>query len=58
MAVNLAVEWKVMTLVLFHHEPRNDDWKLLGKRRSALWHGEQRGPHSLEISAAREWLEL
>jgi len=47
-----------MTLVLFHHEPRNDDWKLLGKRRSALWHGEQRGPHSLEISAAREWLEL
>jgi ribonuclease BN (tRNA processing enzyme) len=58
MAVNLAVEWKVKMLVLFHHEPRYDDRKLFGIRRSAQWHGEQLGSRGLEILTAQEGLEL
>ena len=58
MAVNLAVEWKVKTLVLFHHEPRYDDRMLFGIRRSAQWHGEQLGSRGLEIISAQEGLEL
>jgi phosphoribosyl 1,2-cyclic phosphodiesterase len=58
MAVNLAVEWKVKTLVLFHHEPRYDDRKLFGIGRSAQWHAEQLGSRNLEILTAQEGLEL
>jgi ribonuclease BN (tRNA processing enzyme) len=58
MAVNLAVEWKVKTLVLFHHEPRYDDRKLFGIRRSAMWHSEQLGSRGLDILTAQEGLEL
>lgn len=58
MAVNLAVEWKVKTLVLFHHEPRYGDRKIFGIRRSARWHGEQLGARGLDIVAAQEGLEL
>ncbi|HET6451855.1 MAG TPA: MBL fold metallo-hydrolase [Spirochaetia bacterium] len=58
MAVNLAAEWKVKKLVLFHHEPRYDDRKLFGIRRSAQWHREQLGASSLSIITAHEGLEL
>jgi phosphoribosyl 1,2-cyclic phosphodiesterase len=58
MAVNLASEWKVRKLVLFHHEPRYDDRKIFAIRRSAQWHGEQLGTKDLEIVAAQEGLEL
>ena len=58
MAVNLAAEWNVKTLVLFHHEPRYDDRKLYSIRRSAQWHGEQLGAPGLVILTAHEGLEL
>jgi phosphoribosyl 1,2-cyclic phosphodiesterase len=58
MAVNLAVEWKVKSLVLFHHEPRYDDRKLAGIARSALWHRAQLGTGSLEIRSAQEGMEI
>jgi phosphoribosyl 1,2-cyclic phosphodiesterase len=58
MAVNLAVEWKVKTLVLFHHEPQYDDRKVFGIARSAAWHKQQLGASALEIRAAQEGLEL
>lgn len=58
MAVNLASEWKVRKLVLFHYEPRYDDRKIFGIRRSAQWHGEQLGSKDLEIVAAQEGLEI
>ena len=58
MAVNLAVEWKVKILVLFHHEPQYDDRKLFGIARSAAWHKEQLGTGALEIRTAQEGLEL
>jgi phosphoribosyl 1,2-cyclic phosphodiesterase len=58
MAVNLAMEWKVKTLVLFHHEPRYDDRKLAGIARSAQWHREQLGTGGLDIRSAQEGMEL
>jgi phosphoribosyl 1,2-cyclic phosphodiesterase len=58
MAVNLATEWKVKRLVLFHHEPRYDDRKIFGIARSARWHQEQLGTGALEIRTAQEGLEL
>jgi phosphoribosyl 1,2-cyclic phosphodiesterase len=58
MAVNLAVEWKVKRLVLFHHEPRNDDRKIWDIARSARWHAEQLGTGPLDISTAQEGLEV
>jgi phosphoribosyl 1,2-cyclic phosphodiesterase len=58
MAVNLATEWKVKKLVLFHHEPRYDDRKIFGIARSARWHQEQLGTGALEIRTAQEGLEL
>jgi phosphoribosyl 1,2-cyclic phosphodiesterase len=58
MAANLAVEWKVKTLVLFHHEPRYDDRKISGIARSAQWHRAQLGTGSLDIRSAQEGMEL
>ena len=58
MAVNLATEWKVKKLVLFHHEPRYDDRKIFGIARSARWHQEQLGTGALEIRTAQEGLEM
>ncbi len=58
MAVNLAAEWKVKRLVLFHHEPRYDDRKLWSIARSAQWHAEQLGAETLDIVPAQEGLEI
>jgi phosphoribosyl 1,2-cyclic phosphodiesterase len=58
MAVNLAVEWKVKRLVLFHHEPRYDDRKVFGIARSAQWHKEQLGAPDLDIRSAQEGMEI
>jgi phosphoribosyl 1,2-cyclic phosphodiesterase len=54
MAVNLAVEWKVKNLVLFHHEPRYDDRKVFGIARSAQWHRDQLATGVLNIQTAQE----
>ena len=58
MAVNLAVEWKVKTLVLFHHEPRSDDRKIHGMARRARFHLGQLGAGPLTIHTAQEGMEL
>jgi phosphoribosyl 1,2-cyclic phosphodiesterase len=58
MAVNLAVEWKVKTLVLFHHEPRSDDRKIHGMARRARFHLGQLGAGPLSILTAQEGMEL
>jgi phosphoribosyl 1,2-cyclic phosphodiesterase len=58
MAVNLAVEWNVKRLALFHHEPRYDDRKIFGMLRRAHWHGEQLQAGRLEILTAQEGLEI
>ncbi len=58
MAVNLAMEWQVKNLVLFHHEPRYDDRKVFGILRRARWHLGQLGTAGLTILTAQEGLEL
>jgi phosphoribosyl 1,2-cyclic phosphodiesterase len=58
MAVNLAVEWQVRALVLFHHEPGYDDRKVYGMLRRAQWHYQQLGAPPLTIRTAQEGLEL
>jgi phosphoribosyl 1,2-cyclic phosphodiesterase len=58
MAVNLAVEWKVKRLVLFHHEPRSDDSKIHGMVRRARFHLGQLEAGPLRIHTAQEGLEL
>jgi phosphoribosyl 1,2-cyclic phosphodiesterase len=58
MAVNLAVEWNVKTLVLFHHEPRYDDRKVFGMLRRAHWHLGQLAAEGPRILTAQEGLEL
>jgi len=58
MAVNLATEWKVKKLVLYHFDPRHDDRKIWSIRRAAQWHGEQLGAGGPQILAAQEGLEL
>ena len=57
MAVNLAVEWKVKTLVLFHHEPRSDDRKIHGMARRAQFHLGQLEAGALAILTAQEGME-
>jgi phosphoribosyl 1,2-cyclic phosphodiesterase len=58
MAVNLAVEWQVKKLILFHHEPRYDDRKIFGMLRKAHWHLDQLETQGLTIMTAQEGLEL
>jgi ribonuclease BN (tRNA processing enzyme) len=58
MAVNLAVEWNVKRLVLFHHEPRNDDRKIHGMARRARFHLGQLDAGPLSILTAQEGLEI
>jgi phosphoribosyl 1,2-cyclic phosphodiesterase len=58
MAVNLAAEWKVKRLVLFHHEPRNDDRRIWDIAQSARWHAEQLGAAALDIRTAQEGMEI
>ncbi len=58
MAVNLAVEWNVKRLVLFHHEPRYDDRRIFGMLRKAQWHRGQLAAGDLAIQTAQEGLEL
>jgi phosphoribosyl 1,2-cyclic phosphodiesterase len=58
MAVNLAVEWQVKNLVLFHHEPRYDDRKVFAMLRKAHWHLDQLGAEGLTIRTAQEGMEL
>jgi phosphoribosyl 1,2-cyclic phosphodiesterase len=58
MAVNLAVEWKVRRLVLFHHEPRYDDRKIHGMARRARFHLGQLDAGPLSILTAQEGLEI
>lgn len=58
MAVNLAAEWKVKTLVLFHHEPRYDDRKIHGMARRARFHFGQLEAEPLTILTGQEGLEI
>jgi hypothetical protein len=58
MAVDLASQWKIKTLVLFHHEPMYEDKKILGILRSARWYARHLENSNTRIVLATEGLEL
>jgi phosphoribosyl 1,2-cyclic phosphodiesterase len=58
MAVDLAAQWKIKNLVLFHHEPMYNDKKILGILRSAQWYAKHLENCHTDIHLAVEGLEL
>jgi phosphoribosyl 1,2-cyclic phosphodiesterase len=58
MAVDFAAEWKVKTLVLFHHEPMYNDKKVLGILRSAQWYAKHLENRRTRVILAVEGMEL
>lgn len=54
MAVNCAIRWKVRNLVLTHHEPSYDDFKLMQIYQSAVEHRDQMGSALPNIYLATE----
>ncbi len=56
--VDFALNWRVKKLVLFHHEPTYTDKKIFSLRQSAEWYREYAGSSPVEISIAREGMEL
>ena len=58
MAVDLAAQWKIKTLALFHHEPMYDDKKILGILHSARWYVRHLENSTTQIVLAMEGMEL
>ena len=57
MAVDLAVQWRIKILALFHHEPMYDDKKILGILRSARWYASHLENHDTKVVLAIEGAE-
>lgn len=58
LAADFAASWNIKRLILFHHEPANGDQKVESILKSAAWylsHMEKRG---VEVTLAREGLEI
>ena len=58
MGVDLASDWKVKTLVLFHHEPLYNDRKILSIERTAKWYLERLEYKAVKVVIAMEGMEL
>ncbi|HDQ14907.1 MAG TPA: MBL fold metallo-hydrolase [Sediminispirochaeta sp.] len=58
LAVDFASEWKIKKLVLFHHEPLYNDNKMAAIEKSARWYKSHINQDQLDITIAREGLEL
>ena len=58
MAVDFAAQWKIKTLVLFHHEPMYNDKKVLGILRSAQWYAKHLENQKTEVVLGVEGMEL
>jgi phosphoribosyl 1,2-cyclic phosphodiesterase len=58
MAVDFAAQWKIKTLVLFHHEPMYNDKKVLGILRSAQWYAKHLENQKTEVILGIEGMEL
>jgi len=54
LAVDFALDFKVGTLYLFHHEPDHDDAKLEEIARLAQWYADHKRPGALDVILARE----
>jgi len=57
LAVDFALDFKVKTLYLFHHEPNHDDAKIEEIGRLAQWYADHKNPGSLQVLVAREGRE-
>lgn len=58
LAVDFASEWKIGTLILFHHEPLYNDNKMFSIEKSARWYKSHVDTHDLKILLAQEGLEV
>lgn len=59
MAVDFAANWQIKKLVLFHHEPGYNDWKIYRMLRATKWYVNHLDiQNKPEISLAVEGMEL
>ena len=58
LAVDFAVHWGIKHMVMFHHDPSYDDYKLYGLLQSARWYLEQMNIKGIELTLAYEGLEI
>ncbi|HSV56780.1 MAG TPA: MBL fold metallo-hydrolase, partial [Magnetospirillaceae bacterium] len=55
-AADFASTWGIKRLVLFHHEPANDDVKIQKLFQSAKWYADRLASKGLEVILARDGL--
>ena len=58
MAVDLATQWRIKNLFLFHHEPMYSDKKILGILNSAQWYVNHMEDYRTEVFLAKEGEEI
>lgn len=58
LTVDFALNWRVKQLMLFHHEPTYTDRKIHSLLQTAQWYREYAGTNQLEITIAREGLDI
>jgi phosphoribosyl 1,2-cyclic phosphodiesterase len=58
LAVDIAANWGIKHLVLFHHDPNYDDKKLSQILQSARWYTERMNIKGIKISLAMEGMEI
>jgi len=57
-ALDFAANWNIKHMVMFHHDPAYDDYKLHGLLQSARWHLERMNLRGIELTLAYEGLEI
>jgi phosphoribosyl 1,2-cyclic phosphodiesterase len=58
LAVDLATQWSIKNLVLFHHEPQYNDKKVMGILRSAQWYKNHLANNGTNVVLAIEGMEM
>jgi phosphoribosyl 1,2-cyclic phosphodiesterase len=58
LAVDFTAKWGIKHMVMFHHDPSSDDFKLYGLLQSAKWYLESKNIKGIELSLAYEGLEI
>jgi phosphoribosyl 1,2-cyclic phosphodiesterase len=58
LAVDFAANWNIKHMVMFHHDPTYDDYKLHGILQSAKWYLDRMNLKGIELTLAYEGLEL
>jgi len=58
LAVDFSANWNIKHMVLFHHDPTYDDYKLYGILQSARWYLERMNLKGIELTLACEGLEI